>query len=64
MALSDCPKCWDTPCLCGYEYRLWSKKGRIDLAVVVLGINPSDIPFDKVPDVHPKRDIIDQPTKE
>jgi len=18
MALSDCPKCWDTPCTCGY----------------------------------------------
>lgn len=24
MALSDCPKCWDTPCTCGYEYRDWS----------------------------------------
>ena len=21
MALSDCPKCWDTPCTCGYQYR-------------------------------------------
>lgn len=21
MALSDCPKCWDTPCSCGHEYR-------------------------------------------
>lgn len=20
MALSDCPKCWDTPCSCGYMY--------------------------------------------
>lgn len=19
MALSDCPKCWETPCSCGYE---------------------------------------------
>jgi hypothetical protein len=19
MALSDCPKCWDTPCTCGHE---------------------------------------------
>jgi len=21
MALSDCVKCWDTPCTCGWEYR-------------------------------------------
>lgn len=21
MSMSDCPKCWDTPCTCGYEYR-------------------------------------------
>lgn len=20
MALSDCEKCWDTPCTCGYDY--------------------------------------------
>lgn len=26
MALSDCPKCWDTPCECGHEYRSWSVK--------------------------------------
>jgi len=24
MSLSDCPKCWDTPCTCGYEYKDWS----------------------------------------
>jgi hypothetical protein len=24
MSLSDCPKCWDTLCSCGYEYRNWS----------------------------------------
>ena len=23
--LSDCAKCWDTPCECGYNYRNWSK---------------------------------------
>jgi hypothetical protein len=21
MALSDCHKCWDTPCSCGYDYK-------------------------------------------
>ncbi len=20
MALSDCPKCWNTPCTCGYSW--------------------------------------------
>lgn len=24
MSLSDCPRCWDTPCECGWEYRGWS----------------------------------------
>lgn len=24
MALSDCPKCWDTPCTCGYMYKDWT----------------------------------------
>lgn len=24
MALSDCPKCWDTPCTCGYMWESWS----------------------------------------
>lgn len=22
--MSDCPKCWDTPCSCGHGYREWS----------------------------------------
>lgn len=26
MALTDCPKCWDTPCRCGHEYQSWSIK--------------------------------------
>lgn len=26
MSLSDCPKCWDTPCTCGWEYRNYSVK--------------------------------------
>ena len=27
MSLSDCPKCWDTPCDCGWEYRHYSISG-------------------------------------
>jgi hypothetical protein len=21
MSLSDCPECWDTPCVCGHQYK-------------------------------------------
>jgi hypothetical protein len=21
MSLSDCPECWETPCVCGHQYR-------------------------------------------
>lgn len=24
MAMSDCEKCWDTPCSCGWQYRTWT----------------------------------------
>ena len=24
MSLSDCVKCWDTPCRCGHDYKDWS----------------------------------------
>lgn len=26
MSLSNCPKCWETPCCCGHEYEHWSTK--------------------------------------
>lgn len=25
MAMSDCSKCWETPCACGHDYRDWSE---------------------------------------
>lgn len=43
MALSDCPKCWDTPCRCGWEYREWSKADREDLAARVLGVSMDEL---------------------
>lgn len=24
MSLSDCPKCWDTPCTCGWGWESWT----------------------------------------
>lgn len=26
MSLSDCEKCWETPCCCGHDYKDWSTK--------------------------------------
>lgn len=35
MSLSDCEKCWDTPCECGYQYREWTTE-RLVLFIAVL----------------------------
>ncbi len=24
MSMSDCSECWETPCVCGNEYKDWS----------------------------------------
>lgn len=37
MSMSDCIKCWNTPCTCGYSYKNWSQEERIKLALVVIG---------------------------
>ena len=31
MDLHDCLKCWETPCMCGYDYKDWSKERLIEL---------------------------------
>lgn len=36
MALSDCQKCWDTPCECGWHYRKWPLERRAKLAETIL----------------------------
>ena len=37
MSLSDCAKCWETPCTCGYEYRGYTIDQRLELARAVIG---------------------------
>lgn len=37
MAMSDCVKCWDTPCRCGHDYRNWSKESKVELILAVVG---------------------------
>lgn len=36
MMLSDCVKCWETPCVCGHGYRDWSKERRLVLIKAIM----------------------------
>lgn len=36
MSLSDCPKCWDTPCSCGWEYRYRSNDKLVEFIINIL----------------------------
>lgn len=55
MGLSDCEKCWDTPCTCGWDYREWTKKSRMKQAAVVLGVDIKLIEKirNEIPNKHP-----------
>ena len=60
MSLSDCDKCCNTPCTCGYEYRNWNKEYRIKYAATVLGVDIKafTVLFGCfVPNKHPQSDI-------
>lgn len=52
MSMSDCEKCWDTPCTCGWEYRHWTKQRRVKLVAAILGCAESRIE-DLCSDIHP-----------
>jgi hypothetical protein len=59
MGMSDCIRCWDTPCTCGYDYRNDSQEERIRQASVVLGISPEVLERlveDYIPEKHPMAD--------
>jgi hypothetical protein len=43
MSLSDCTKCWETPCICGHEYEYYTADSRIHLASVVLNIPKQEV---------------------
>jgi len=58
MSLSDCPKCWSTPCECGYEWRNSDIQYRLKQAAVVLGVNKDelrDCVISIIPDIHPMK---------
>lgn len=59
MSMSDCIKCWNTPCICGYEYRNYSKEGRLSIAANVLGITLEklkEVANNSVPEIHPMKE--------
>ena len=43
MALSDCIKCWQTPCECGYEYQRWSIEAKIKQIEAIMGKDREEI---------------------
>jgi hypothetical protein len=43
MALSDCPKCWDTPCTCGYEFRNSSPEYKETMTKSINGFTIEDV---------------------
>ena len=36
MSLSDCVKCWETPCVCGHEYKNYGTSDKIELLRAIL----------------------------
>lgn len=49
MSMSDCPKCWDTPCTCGWEYRdysvhrLYSMRNMFERIAMFKELNPNAV---------------------
>lgn len=35
MSMSDCIKCWETPCACGHDYLDWPQKKLEDVYKVI-----------------------------
>ena len=44
MALSDCIKCWSTPCVCGHEYEHWTEEQKNQLVQAVSGFDVKSCP--------------------
>lgn len=40
MSLSDCPECWETPCVCGEGYRGYSLDRAAQLCAAVMRAQP------------------------
>lgn len=54
-----CPKCWETECECGYEYRSWPRESRVKQAAVILGVTVEELEKaagEVIPEKHPQHD--------
>lgn len=38
MAMSDCEKCWETPCACGLGYREWTEAQLVAHIAMLQGV--------------------------
>lgn len=45
MALSDCVKCWDTPCRCGWNYRTWTKDALNEFIKILQNVRDGKEPW-------------------
>ena len=60
MSLSDCEKCWNTPCTCGHYYMSWSEeaiKKQIKMLQDVLKQKEPRIKWGDIPDYGDKMTI-------
>lgn len=55
MGMSDCEKCWETPCSCGWGYRDWARGRREELAAAAMGVSVEELrSVIRAPEKHPK----------
>lgn len=58
MSLSDCLKCWEHMCVCGYEWRNRPRVERLKIAAAILGIAPEvleQLVGERTPEIHPMK---------
>ncbi len=58
MSLSNCEKCWETPCVCGWQYRNYTLTARLKLAANILGISAEKLLYltrEVLPEAHPDK---------
>ena len=61
MSLSDCEKCWETPCVCGYTYKKWKTERIVELRDVLnktIYERSDNSDYAKLPSLHDVMDII------
>jgi hypothetical protein len=42
MAMSDCEKCWDTPCVCGWKYKDYTHDYLLKFIVSTVQYRPAE----------------------